>query len=394
MSNRSIFTSAVHAGERLSQPAFTPVATPIYPSVGYVYPSMAELDDVFAGKISGPVYARFGNPTNNALESAVAELEGGEAALSCASGMAAIHTALLAAGAGAGRWVVAAQDVYGATFSLLQKLFSTLGVQSRFVDACDLTALAAAVTETHPAAVIAETVSNPLLKVADLPAIAQIAHASGANLIVDNTFATPFLCRPLSLGADYVIHSSTKYLGGHGDVLGGIVVCSAARRQALNEIFKLTGANLGPQEAWLTLRGLKTLPLRMERQCANAMRVAEWLSADARIAHVNFPGLSTHPQHALTGRLFGYGLYGAMISFDLKEANGEAVYAFMDRLRMIVPATTLGDVYTLVLYPAGASHRSLDPAYRRSLGIGDGLVRLSVGIEAVEDIIEDLNQAL
>ena len=304
----SIHTLAVHAGERAAPPDFTPVATPIYPASSYIYDETETLDAAFAGTHDGPVYARYGNPTLTALETAVAALEGGEAALAYSSGMAAIHGALLGAGARAGTTVVAATDVYGATYTLVNRLLAGLGVTPCFVDAADLDAVGAALATARsagapPAALIVETISNPLLKVADLPRLAELAHAAGAALIVDNTFATPYLCRPLGLGADYVVHSATKYLGGHGDVLAGVVVTSAARRRELNEINKLVGANLGPQEAWLVLRGLKTLPLRVQRQCENAAQIAGWLAAQPEVSHVNYPGLASHPQHTLAGRL-------------------------------------------------------------------------------------------
>ncbi len=390
----SIFTTAVHAGERARRPDFTPVTTPIYPSVGYVYDDTEDLDAVFAGKRAGPVYTRYGNPTNSALEAAVAALEGGEAALSYGSGMAAIHGALLAAGGRAGTTVVAGQDVYGATYALLSRLLASQGVTTRFVDATDLAAVRTVLVAARPVALLVETVSNPLLKLADLPRLADLAHAAGAALIVDNTFATPYLCRPLQHGADTVVHSATKYLGGHGDVLGGVTVTSAERRTALNEINKLVGANLGPQEAWLILRGIKTLPLRMARQCENAAQVAHWLAGHPKISKVNYPGLPEHPQHDLAARLLERGAFGAMISFDLRDGDRERVFRFMEALRLVLPATTLGDVYSLVLYPAMSSHRALPPEERQRIGIGDGLVRLSVGIEAPEDIIGDLEQAL
>lgn len=392
----SFHTLAVHAGERMPRPDFTPVATPIYHSAAYVYEDLDDLDAIFAGTRQGPVYARYGNPTLTALETAVAALEGGEAALAYASGMAAIHGALLGAGARAGTTVVAAQDVYGATYALLNRVLATQGVTVRFVDGTDAAAVAAAVADRQerPVALICETISNPLLKVADVPRLAEIAHAAAAALIVDNTFASPYLFQPLRHGADYVVHSATKYLSGHGDVLGGVVVTDAARRTALNEINKLVGGNLGPQEAWLALRGLKTLPLRIQRQCDNAAHIARWLSSHPHVTGVNYPGLVTHPQHALAARLLARGAFGGMISFDLREARQKTVFRFMEALKMVLPATTLGDVYSLVLYPAGTSHRALDAEARRRVGIGDGLVRLSVGIEDPEDIIADLDQAL
>jgi cystathionine beta-lyase/cystathionine gamma-synthase len=394
MAKRSIFTEAVHAGERAPRPTFTPVATPIYPSVSYVYDDIETLDAIFGGTEHGPVYTRYGNPTNEALEAAVAALEGAEAALSFSSGMAAIHAALLVAGAHAGCTVVAAQDVYGATYALLGKLMAQQGVTTRFVDASDEQAVAAAIAETRPSVVVAETISNPLLKLADVPRLANLAHAVGASLIVDNTFATPYLHRPIEHGADFVVHSATKYLGGHGDVLGGVVACNAERRQALFETIKLTGGNLGPQEAWLVLRGLKTLPLRIARQCANAQQVAEWLIGHPQVGHVNYPGLPGHPQHALAARLLEHDAFGAMVSFDIQPAERAVAFRFFNALKLVLPATTLGDVYSLTLYPAGTSHRALDPQTRRQIGIGDGLVRLSIGIEDPADIIADLDQAL
>lgn len=405
MSEQSLYTLAVHAGERSTETtplagpdagrSYMPVVTPVHHSVGYTYEDTEDLDAVFAGASGNPVYTRYGNPTVNAFEAAVAALEGGAAALAYSSGMAALHSALLAAGARAGAAVVAAQDVYGATYALLDRLLASQGVTVRFVDVADLHAVSAALQELKPVALLAETVSNPLLKVAGLPALARLSREAGAAFIVDNTFASPVLCRPLRLGADYVVHSATKYLGGHGDVLGGVVAVGRPElRGALNEVNKLLGANLAPQEAWLAHRGLKTLPLRVERQCRNAAIVAEWLNAHPQVARVNYPGLPSHEQHALATSLFGGAMYGGMISFDLAGAGRAEVFRFMDALRLVQPATTLGDVYTLALYPAMSSHRALDPETRRRIGIGDGLVRLSVGIEDAEDIISDLEQAL
>jgi len=390
----SIFTTAVHAGTRAPRLGFTPISTPIYPASSYVYDDMETLDAVLAGTRPGPVYARYGNPTNVALETAVAALEGAEAALSYGSGMAAIYGALLSAGARAGTTVVAAQDLYGATYALLDKLLTTQGVTTWFVDITDLDAVARYLTETKPVALLIETISNPLLKVADVPRLVELAHAAGAALIVDNTFATPYLCRPLEHGADYVVHSATKYLGGHGDVLGGVVVADAERRAKLYDLLKLTGGNLGPQEAWLILRGIKTLPLRVQRQCDNALQIANWLAQHPRVSRVNYPGLPEHPQHDLAVHLLEHDSFGAMISFDLKDGSRERVFRFMEALELVFPATSLGDVYTLTLYPAMSSHRALDAETRHAIGIGDGLVRLSIGIEDPADIIADLEKAL
>ena len=390
----SIFTQAVHAGERQPAPKETPVTTPIYHAVGYLEPSAAAMEAVFAGEEHGYVYRRYESPTVDAFERAMATLENGEAAFAVASGMAAIHAALLGAGVRAGRHVVAAADCYGATYSLLSTLFGEQGVTVHFVDITNLDEVALAVETYRPAALLIETVSNPLLKVADIGALAERAHAAGAALIVDNTFPTPYLCRPLGLGADYSVHSASKYIGGHGDVLAGVVVTSAANRQRLFTLEKLIGAVLAPEVAWLALRGLKTLPLRMERHCQNALIVARWLAEHPAVAKVNFPGLSTHPQHALSAELFEGRGFGGMISFELKQSTQAAAFRFLDALQLVLPATTLGDVYSLALYPVMASHRAVPPAERARLGIGEGLVRLSIGIEDVEDVIADLDHAL
>ena len=396
----SLETRAVHAGrvegdrkggDRKGRP-YIPTVPPIHPSVTYSYERMEDLDEAFA--TGGYVYTRHGNPTVAALEEAVAALEDGETAVAFASGMAAIHGALLAVGARAGTAVVAARDLYGATYVLLDRLLRSQGVSVRFVEVTDLAAVEAACAELRPVALLVETVSNPLLKVADLPALAEVAHRHGAALLVDNTFATPYLVRPLALGADLVIHSATKYLGGHGDVLAGVVVTSAARREVLMDVLKTTGANLGPLEAWLLLRGLRTLVLRVQRQCTSALAVAQWLESHPRVGRVLYPGLPSHPQHELAARLFGGRGFGGIVTFELKDAGREEVFRFMDRLRLCIPATSLGDIQTLVLYPAHSSHRGLRPEERAALGITDGMVRISVGIEAVEDILADLAQAL
>jgi cystathionine gamma-synthase/methionine-gamma-lyase len=308
--------------------------------------------------------------------------------------MAAIHAALLAAGVRAGACVVAALDLYGATYTLLGRLFAQLGVSGRFVDVTDPAVAEAALAETRPAALLVETISNPLLKVADLPALGELARRYGAGLLVDNTFASPYLCNPLAMGADFVIHSATKYIGGHGDVMAGVVITSAANRRTLYELNKLVGGVLGPFEAWLAMRGLKTLPLRLRQQCANAAAIAQWLSGHPRIARVNYPGLAAHPQHELAGRLFAGQGFGGVLSFEIAGADRAAVFRFMEALELCLPATTLGDIYTLVLHPATSSHRSLSAQERQRVGIGDGLVRLSAGIEAASDIIADLEQAL
>ncbi len=392
--NKSFTTRAVHAGERVPPGDYVPVATPIHPTVGYLYDSLDDLDAIFATTREGYVYPRYGSPTVAAFEAAVANLEGGEAAFAFASGMAAIHVALLAAGVRAGTSVVAALDLYGATYALLNRLFAELGATVRLVDVTDLAAVEAAVAETRPLALVAETISNPLLKVADVPALSGLARRYGAQFLIDNTFASPYLFNPLAHGADYVMHSATKYIGGHGDVMAGIVVTSAEKRRKLYELNKLVGSVLGPFEAWLALRGCKTLSLRVRQQCANAAHVAQWLAAHPKIARVNYPGLPAHPQHELARHLFGGQGFGGVLSFEIAGADQALVFRFMEALELCLPATTLGDIYTLVLHPATSSHRSLSPEERAQVGIGEGLVRLSAGIEDAADIIADLDQAL
>lgn len=394
LSSKAFQTRAIHAGERKPPANYTPVSTPIWPTVGYLYESMDDTDAVLGGTQAGFVYPRYASPTVSALEEALASLEGAEAVQAYGSGMAAIHAALLVAGARAGASVVAALDVYGATFSILRGLFSTLGVSVRFVDASDPQAVEAALQETHPVLLLVETISNPLLKVADVPSLAKLAHAHGAALLVDNTFASPYLFTPLQHGADFVIHSATKYLGGHGDVMAGVVATSAENKKKLYEMNKMVGSVLGPFEAWLTLRGLKTLPLRMRQHSQNAQQVAEWLSNHPRIARVNYPGLPDHPHQALAARLFEGKGFGGMLSFEIAGADKAMVFRFMEALDLCLPATTLGDVYSLVLHPATSSHRSLTPQERAQVGIPDGLVRLSTGIEDAGDILADLDQAL
>ncbi|HEV8524475.1 MAG TPA: PLP-dependent aspartate aminotransferase family protein [Terriglobales bacterium] len=392
--NLDIATKLVHAGERRGTPIGVPAAVPIYATSTFLYDTMAEVDKVFAGEIPGYIYTRYGNPTVAALEEALRELETGAAACAYASGMAALHAALVACELGSGATVLASQDLYGATLNLLQQVFAGFGVETVTADFSNLAALEQTAREVRPRVLIAETISNPLLKVCDLDACAAIAQKAGARLIIDNTFATPYLCRPLEHGADFVVHSATKYLGGHADVMGGIVVAREQTDQAaLVGVMKLVGGILGPWEAHEILRGVKTLAVRMERQCGNARWLAERLAQDARIARVHYPALRPDTQPVLQ-RTLRSPHAGAMVSVELRENTREAAFAFMDALRLCVRSTSLGDVFTSVLHPATASHREMAPARRKQLGISDGLVRFSVGIESVDDIWADIQQAL
>lgn len=394
MPDPKLTTKAVRAGVPEEKPDFLPSVAPIHPAVTYRYHSMDDLDAVFAGEREGYVYSRYGSPTVTELEEVLASLENGERALAFSSGMAALHTTFLALGARAGSSIVAAQDIYGATHALLEQLLETQGVTTRFVDATDVEAVEKACAVEEPALVVVETLSNPLLKVADIPALAEVAHRHSAYLVVDSTFTTPYLIRPLEIGADVVVHSATKYIGGHGDVLGGVAVTTEALREKLFEITKLSGGNLSPFDAWLLLRGVKTLPVRMRQHCENALGVARWLMGHPRVERVYYPGLESHPQHALAERLFGNRGYGGMVAFDIAGAGQADVFRFFESLELCLSATTLGDVCTLMLYPAHSSHRPLSPKQREAIGIGAGLVRMSVGIEDVDDILSDLEQAL
>ena len=372
-----IATQLVHAGERIPLPSGEPVATPIYATSTFTYGSMQEIDRVFSGEQQGYVYTRHGNPTLAALEQAMLTVEEGAIACVYASGMAALHAALIACDLKSGSTVLASQDVYGATTNLLSSIFMSFGVKTVAADFSDLAALREQAREVRPQVMLAETISNPLLKICDIEACAQIARENNARLIIDNTFASPYLCQPLKLGADIVIHSATKYLGGHADATGGVVVSrDEMDRLALFNVMKLVGGVLSVWEAHQILRGLKTLALRMERQCDNARKLAAHLREHPRIARVHYHGM------------------GALISIEVKDGTQDEAFRFMDALRLCVRSTSLGDVFTSVLHPATASHRDLIPARREQLGIGDGLVRISLGIEHIDDIIADVEQAL
>jgi cystathionine beta-lyase/cystathionine gamma-synthase len=387
-------SKTVHAGDRKKAGNYIPVTTPIYTASSYAYESMAQLDRVFGREEPGPSYTRYDNPTVSALQDLVNELEGGYGTLACSSGMMALHLSILAALVDRPKRVVAGHVLYGATTNMLMNVFGALGVETTFADASDLPAFEAAIAETKPGAVVVESITNPMLRVCALDRIAVMARSAGAPLIVDNTFATPMLMRPLELGASIVIHSATKYLAGHGDVLGGLVVSDLENFEAFTALVRTLGPNLGPFEAYLTMRGIKTLALRMEKQCANARELAAWLAAHPRVERVYFPGDPSHPDAATVKRLLPCGLYGAMIAFELKGGNKTEIFSFMEKLKMIVCATSLGDVHTMMLYPAMSSHRDLSPKHRERLGISESLVRISTGIEAIEDIIADLDQAL
>jgi cystathionine beta-lyase/cystathionine gamma-synthase len=396
-------TLLVHGYEREREEGSrkgVPTVQPIYTSTTYLHYNAETLDRAFDNSLSGEkgetafVYARQGNPNAYALETVMAQAEGGVGAIAFGSGMAAIHAALLAGGLVAGSKILAAKDLYGATTSLLRQAFVPLGVEVVTHDLYrhDVDDI---IRAEQPDVVYVETLSNPLVKVIDLDVISAAAREVGAVSVVDSTFTTPFLVRPIEHGFDLVVHSATKYLGGHGDSTAGLVI--SAKRSLLDQLRNyaiILGAMLSPFDSHLIKRGLQTLTLRMERHCSNALRVAQFLQEHQAVAKVHYPGLPDHPHHELATTLLGEGRYGGLLSFELKEQSRDAVFRFMDRLRLLLPATTLGDAWSLVSYPAMSSHRNLSEAERRIIGITDGCIRLSVGIEDVGDIMGDLERAL
>lgn len=387
-------TKAVHAGDRKKPSASIPATTPIYGATTFLYESTAQLDRVMGREEEGFSYARYDNPTNVALEELMTALENGHGALACASGMTAIHIALLGALNDRNKSILASNALYGATVSLLTKVLEPLGIDVSFVDMCNLPAVETKIKEQKPGCIIVETISNPLLRVSEIDRVAELARANGAALVVDNTFATPLLIRPLEMGAHLVVHSVTKFLAGHGDVLGGVIVADEEHADVIRSMSRTIGPVLGPFESYLTMRGIKTFPLRMERQCANACRIANWLATHPGISRVHYLSDPRHPDAAAIQHLLPNGPYGAIVTFEIKGGRKEDVFRFMDRLKLVVRGTSLGDVHSLILYPAIASHRDISPKQRERMGITDGIVRLCAGIEAAEDLIADLDQAL
>ncbi|QDU90739.1 Cystathionine beta-lyase [Pirellulimonas nuda] len=335
-------------------------------------------------------YSRSGNPTRKALETTIANLEGGAGALAFASGMAAIHcvTAMLKSG----DHVLAGSDIYGGAYRLFHKIMNRAGVTVTLADSTSVDAMAAAITPATKLLWV-ESPGNPLLSVCDYAALAKLAHSRGALLGCDNTFATPVLTRPLELGADIVMHSATKFIGGHSDVLGGLL--AVREKPLLDELYfvqNATGAVMGPLESYLCSRGVKTLELRVREQCRTAQSLAEWLAGRPEVERVYYPGLDTHPGHAIAARQMD-GAFGAMISFEVKGDFARAK-KFCESTELFKLAVSLGAVESLIEQPASMSHASYDAADRKKHGIADGLIRLSVGLEALEDLRDDLEGAM
>ncbi|MFY1712422.1 methionine gamma-lyase [Tritonibacter mobilis] len=368
--------------------ALTP---PVHLTSTFVFENAEAGGEMFAGEREGHIYSRISNPTCALLEQRIATLEGAEAGLALASGMGAV-TAILWTLLSPGDEVIVDKTLYGCTFAYMRHGLSKWGVTITHVDMTDADALRAAISD-KTRVVYFETPANPNMRLVDIKLASEIAHSVGARVVVDNTYATPYLTRPIELGADLVLHSATKYLGGHGDVVAGLVAGSA---ELLTEIRlvgmkDMTGAVMAPFNAMLIMRGLKTLALRMDRHCASAQTVAEWLEAQPGVAKVYFPGLQSFEQHAIAKAQMTQP--GGMIAFEL-EGGMEAGISLMNRLQMIQRAVSLGDAETLIQHPASMTHSTYTPEERAEHGISDGLVRLSVGLEEVSDILDDLHQAL
>jgi cystathionine beta-lyase/cystathionine gamma-synthase len=383
-------TRAIRAASRIPEAPQPPVNVPIYQTSTFEVSSAQELADLLEFKVPGHSYSRYSNPTFAALEGALAELEGAEAGLITGSGMAAIHAAM-ASILQPGDEVIAGRAQYGGTYAILTGLFSRFGVTSRFVPLSDPSAVAAAVSP-RTRLIWAETIANPTTEMPDLPTLAEIAHAGGAVLVVDNTFASPYLCNPLTLGADLVVHSLTKYIGGHSDLVGGGLLGGAEGIAAARSVVVSAGGNAQPLEAFLALRGLKTLALRVERHSSNALAVACGIEGRQGIARVLYPGLASHPQHEIAVRELRSGMFGGMLAIDL-EGGRPAGERFLGRLQVAVHATSLGSVETLCSHPASSSHRQMSEADLAAAGLTPGLVRISVGLEDADDLVEDLAAA-
>ncbi len=381
-------TKAVHAGiEDNEHLAVTP---PIYQTSTFKFRDSDHGYRLFRGEEEGFIYTRMLNPTVQAFENAVAVLEGGHKALACGSGMAAIHTVFANLTRG-GDHVICSSSVYGPTVNLLRDFFHKYNVEVTFVNA-ENSAEVEAAFRPNTRVLYIETPGNPTLAIADLQVMADLAHARKAQLVVDNTFMSPILQKPFSLGADVVVHSLTKFLNGHADVVGGIVVAKDEEAyRSFRGTLNLTGGVLAPFDSFLVHRGLKTLPLRMQRHCENGQKVAEYLESHPKVKWVRYPGLASHPQHEIAKKQMQG--FGGMISFEL---NGglQAGKTLMDNVHLCTLAVSLGGVETLIQHPATMTHASMGPEARAAAGITDGLVRISVGVEEVEEILDDLRSAL
>ncbi|MBA3727694.1 MAG: aminotransferase class I/II-fold pyridoxal phosphate-dependent enzyme [Actinobacteria bacterium] len=384
-------TRAIHEAEHAGQIAEQPVSPPIWLTSDYLYEGLDHYADVISGRRAGYVYGRYGNPTHVALHNVLASLEQAEAAWSFASGMAAVHTSLTSLLA-AGDHMVAQRTLYGGSYSLFTTVFPRYGIEVTFADA-ESDAVAAAICPSTRVVLI-ETLANPTFRVADLPGIASVCVDRGVALVVDNTVASPYLLRPLELpGVTLVLHSTSKYIGGHSDVIGGVVAGDRSRIEGIRRFALDQGATAGSFEAWLTLRGIQTLSMRMARQCETALLLAEALSSSPAVKTVGYCGLPGHEDHGRASELFRGRGYGAMLSLELVEGFAAAARA-CEALRVARVGSSFGGLHTQVCHPATTSHRQLPPEERSAAGIGDGLLRVAVGGEDADDLVPDFIQAL
>ena len=380
-------TLAVRAGQERSQ--FGEHSEALYLTSSFVFENAAQAAARFAGSEEGMVYARFSNPTVAVMQERLAALEGAEGCIATASGMAAILATVMAL-LKTGDHVVASRSLFGATQQLFANIFTRFGIETTFVTGTQPEGFRGALRPNTKLLFI-ETPSNPLTEVYDIAALAEVAHAGGAWLAVDNCFCTPALQRPLSLGADLVIHSATKYLDGQGRVLGGAVCGSKGLTDEVFKFLRTAGPTISPFNAWVILKGMETLQIRMQAQSANALALARWLEAHERVARVYYPGLPSHPQHELAMRQQASG--GAILSFEVKGGRAEA-WRVVDHCKLLSITANLGDTKTTITHPASTTHGRITPEARAEAGIGEGLLRIAVGLEAVEDITADLQRGL
>ncbi|OAI19572.1 MULTISPECIES: aminotransferase class I/II-fold pyridoxal phosphate-dependent enzyme [Methylomonas] len=419
-----IETQAVHAGYA-PDPTTKAVAVPIYQTVAYAFDSAQHGADLFDLKVQGNIYTRIMNPTQDVLEQRVAAMEGGLAALALASGQAATTYAIQTI-AEAGDNIVSASTLYGGTYNLFAHTFPQLGIEVRFADPRQPGSFAPLI-DSRTKAIFCESIGNPLGNVTDFAALAEVAHAHGIPLIVDNTVPSPYLCRPIEHGADIVVHSLTKYMGGHGNSVAGIIVDSGqfpwaehkARFKRLNEPdvsyhgvvytealgaaayigrarvvpLRNMGASIAPMNAFLVLQGIETLPLRMDRICENAWEIAKLLQDHPKVAWVNYAGLPEHPDHALVQKYMG-GRASGILSFGLKQGGREAGARVLDAFKLFTRLVNIGDAKSLATHPASTTHRQLNPEELAKAGVSEEMLRLSIGIEHIDDLVEDLEQAL
>ena len=382
-------TRAIKAATRAPRVEQHPAAVPIYQSATFHAQSVADYAELVGFEKPGYTYARLENPTADAMAGAFAELHGAEAGFAFGSGMGAIHAALVAL-VGAGDRIVCTQAVYGSTRALMERVLAPLGVETVFVDPLDLAAVEAALAVDRTHVLYAETISNPTIVVADVARLAELGHRHGATVVVDNTFASPYLCRPLELGADVVVESATKWLSGHSDVIAGAVAGSREFIDHVRDVAIDTGGIVAPLSAFLVLRGMQTLHVRMDRHSASALAVAEQLERSVGGGRVTYPGLPSHPQAVVAQRQLRSG--GGMLAVDL--GSRDAAAAFIDGLTIPPVTATLGSVVTYAVHPPTATHRQLDEAQLAAAGIPPGMVRISVGLEDVDDLLADMANAL